>query len=140
MSKAASLQVTCPKCGAPPHMPCMGKRRARASCHIERHKDCWGKGRRAAPKAPPSNKPGWIYLMLAKGAKAIKIGFSTKYPSARKRTLQTGNPHELKLIMLVQGTVQDERRYHEQFAHLRIRGEWFTDAPELRNYFREMAG
>lgn len=118
----------------------MGKRAARKACHVERHKDCWG-GR----KAPPSraredrcNKPGWVYLMLAKGAGAIKIGFSTKYPSSRKRTLQTGNPHELKLVMLLQGTQRDERRYHDQFAHLHIRGEWFKDCRELRDYFREM--
>jgi hypothetical protein len=118
----------------------MGKKRARKACHVERHKDCWG-GRKAPPprQSHRGNQPGWIYLMLAKGAKAIKIGFSTSYPSARQRTMQTGNPHELKLIMLVGGTLRDERRYHEQFAHLRIRGEWFKDCPEIREYFREMA-
>jgi hypothetical protein len=140
MIRADALTVTCPKCGAPPHMPCMGKRAARKACHVERHRDCWG-GRKAPPR-PPSKRgmqQGWIYLMLAKGAKAIKIGFSTKYPSSRKRTLQTGNPHELKLLMLVQGTLRDEQRYHEQFAHLRIRGEWFKDCPEIRDFFREMA-
>jgi hypothetical protein len=38
-----------------------------------------------------------------------------------------------------EGTLRDERRYHEQFAHLRIRGEWFKDCPEIREHFREMA-
>lgn len=119
----------------------MGKRAARKACHAERHKDCWN-GRKAPSlrvRDGRCNTPGWVYLMLAKGAGAIKIGFSTKYPSSRKRTLQTGNPHELKLIMLLQGTQRDERRYHEQFAHLHIRGEWFKDCRELREYFREMA-
>lgn len=119
----------------------MGKRAARRACHVERHKDCWG-GR----KAPPSraredrcNKLGWVYLMLAKGAGAVKIGFSENYPTGRKRTLQTGNPHELKIVKLVQGTRRDERRYHEQFSHLHIRGEWFKDCSEVRDFFREMA-
>lgn len=122
-------------------MPCMGKRAERKACHVERHKDCWG-GRKAPSlrtRENRRNKLGWVYLMLAKGAGAIKIGFSADYPSARQRTLQTGNPHELKLVMLIQGTQRDERRYHDQFSHLHIRGEWFKDCRELRDYFRELA-
>jgi hypothetical protein len=139
MSREAALTVTCPKCGAPPRMPCMGKRTARKACHVERHKDCWGGRKTPLPRKDRCNKPGWVYLVLARGAGAVKIGFSSKYPSSRKRTLQTGNPHELKMVKMIRGTQRDERRYHEHFAHLHIRGEWFKDCRELRDYFREMS-
>lgn len=140
MSRAEALKVTCPKCGAPPRMPCMGKKRARISCHTQRHAYCWN-GRKApnlGVRERRCNERGWVYLISAKGTGTVKIGFSRKYPTARQRNLQTANPHELQLLALVQGTRRDEQKYHERFSAFRIRGEWFRDDPSVREYFAEM--
>lgn len=66
----------------------------------------------------------------------IKIGWSRKV-SARLAQLQTGSPIPIKLLGTMPGGRAVERRLHEKFAHLRISGEWFTDAPELLAFIAE---
>lgn len=140
VSRLAAIKVTCPKCGAPPQMPCMGRRGPRVSYHAARHSDPWN-GRRApsdGARERRCNEVGWVYLIAAKDTGTLKIGFSLKTPDSRLRTLQTANPHELRLLSLVRGSRRDEQRFHEQFAHHRVRGEWFEDTAEIREYFSEM--
>ena len=81
---------------------------------------------------------GYVYLISARGTGKLKIGFSLKAPENRLRNLQTSNPHELQLLCFLRGSRMDERRYHAQFDHLRVRGEWFQDNSEIREYFAEM--
>jgi hypothetical protein len=66
----------------------------------------------------------------------IKIGWSRKV-SARLAQLQTGSPIPIKLLGTMPGGRAVERRLHEQFAHLRLAGEWFADDPELLAYIGE---
>jgi hypothetical protein len=54
----------------------------------------------------------------------VKIGVSLN-PGQRLENLQTASPEPLDLLAVVPGGLQLERAYHEAFAHLRIRGEWF---------------
>ncbi len=122
-------------------MPCMGRRGARASCHIQRHPMAWN-GRRAPSnyvRERRCNALGYVYLIAAKGTGSVKIGFSSKLPDNRLRSLQTANPIDLQLLCFVHGTRRDELRYHAKFDHLRVRGEWFKDGPEIREYFGELA-
>jgi hypothetical protein len=142
MNRSEALKVTCPKCGAPPRMPCMGKKAERKACHIERHPNCWN-GRKAPSnhtRERRCNEIGWVYLVSAPGTGTVKIGYSAKEPRNRVKSLQTANPTELRLLSLVRGSRRDEQKYHRQFAHLRVRGEWFRDEPELREHFGEMLG
>ena len=142
MNRADAMKATCPKCGAPPRMPCMGKKAARKFCHIERHSTRWNGFHQPnrGVRSRRCNNPGWVYLIAAHGTGKIKIGYSAKTPDGRLRTLQTANPHELRLLMLIRGSRRDEPRYHQMFDHIRVRGEWFKDTPELREYFGEMLG
>lgn len=62
-----------------------------------------------------------------------KFGFS-KDPSARLRSLQTGSADPLFLIETVCVGSSDvsamERLFHQEFGHLRVRGEWFRCSAE----------
>jgi len=64
---------------------------------------------------------------------SVKFGFS-KDPNRRVRSLQTGSADELVLLETVsvpQDRVREyERLLHQEFAHLRSRGEWFRISPE----------
>lgn len=66
----------------------------------------------------------------------VKIGWSRKV-SARLAQLQTGSPIPIKLLGTMPGGRAVERRLHQQFAHLRLAGEWFADDPELLAYIGE---
>ena len=56
----------------------------------------------------------------------VKIGFSLK-PGARLNKMRTDSPRELVLLGVVDGDLSVERAFHDRFAHLRHRGEWFKD-------------
>lgn len=68
----------------------------------------------------------------------VKIGYA-KDPEQRMRELQTGNPGEIKLLAIVdhKGPAM-ERELHRQFAHLRIRGEWFKPGADLLEYIESL--
>lgn len=82
----------------------------------------------------------YIYLFEANGL--YKIGVTRDIPK-RIRSLQTGNPHPIRLVdfcILISGTAGE----HEIFKHLsakRLAGEWFAlgdeDVVTVRNWFKD---
>ena len=74
-----------------------------------------------------------IYFIQSGEKGPIKIGFA-RDPEKRLRHLQGANPCELALLKAVHGDVGGEKRLHAQFAHLRIRGEWFEPGDDLLDY------
>jgi len=76
---------------------------------------------------------GWTYFIRADGA--IKIGHASNFKK-RIAGLQTSHQKPLEVLAVVPAYAADEYKTHQLFAHLRIRGEWFKDEPEL-NYFIE---
>ncbi|WP_054308958.1 GIY-YIG nuclease family protein [Mesorhizobium sp. 1M-11] len=80
-------------------------------------------------------KSFFVYFVTAEAADyPIKIGISTNR-TLRFLSLQNALPYELKILAVM--PTDDpllERRLHRQFAHLRLRGEWFLRAPELLAY------
>ena len=70
-----------------------------------------------------------VYFVRAGSDGPIKIGQTDNAVTDRLRTLQTGNHNELQLMAC--SRLLSERRLHQIFAHLRIRGEWFKAEPEL---------
>jgi hypothetical protein len=72
--------------------------------------------------------PGWVYYVLIDGL--IKIGFAKDVP-ARLRQY----PPTAQLLAVEPGTLQVERRRHQQFGLALTKGrEWFADTPELRQW------
>lgn len=49
-------------------------------------------------------------------------------------------PYEFRLLLALTGTADDERFFHERFAHLRLQGEWFRVEDDLANFICESGG
>jgi hypothetical protein len=71
---------------------------------------------------------GYIYFVAQRDA--VKIGFSV-YPDKRIGNIQTANSEPLEVLGYYRGEQEEEKRLHVQFAHLKIKGEWFRATPEL---------
>lgn len=63
-----------------------------------------------------------------------KIGIAS-HTATRLSTLQRSSPFELELVaVLPGGGRRAEVAIHRRFAHLRLRGEWFRESPELLSF------
>jgi hypothetical protein len=62
----------------------------------------------------------------------IRGGYTTKTPKGLNTT-------RAKLIATEPGGQRRERELHQQFAHLRVAGEWFDNKDELRHYIESLA-
>ena len=73
------------------------------------------------------NNEGFVYIIQSESGH-YKIGKSTGDPSKRVRSLQTGSPFDLTLILKIKSSNchRLEADIHDRFASKRIRGEWFT--------------
>lgn len=91
--------------------------------------------------APPlwSWLPDSTYMYFMRSGDYIKVGISNN-PERRRRELldplnDTAMPDdwngEIQLIAHVPGNRATEMSVHQDFAHLRVKGEWFRAAPEL---------
>jgi hypothetical protein len=65
-----------------------------------------------------------IYFVRSGEHGPVKIGFAVSC-TVRLAELQCGNPEQLYLVRQIRGERLHEAWFHTQFAHLRIRGEWF---------------
>lgn len=74
---------------------------------------------------------GWIYYIACTATMHCKIGFTAGDPIKRMRGLQTGAPAPLVLLAVHPGTMEDERKLHEQFAEHCVHGEWFAPSEQL---------
>lgn len=83
--------------------------------------------------------PVWVYFIQAGEAGPIKIGRSRDDPRQRLSALQTAHYETLRLLGVLQSDPEGEARLHEQFANLRIRGEWFRPGPGLLTLIAEQA-
>jgi hypothetical protein len=93
----------------------------------------------ALPARPTrSIKRREVYFIEDAERGAIKIGVA-RWPKSRLQLLQVGASRPLALIATIAGEEETERAWHSRFAHLRLRGEWFRDAPELRQAIDQAA-
>jgi DNA-binding XRE family transcriptional regulator len=63
----------------------------------------------------------------------IKIGY-TKEIHKRLNQLQVSCPVKLKILGLIQGTCDDEAKYHNMFNHIHSHGEWFSANQDLIDF------
>lgn len=63
----------------------------------------------------------------------VKIGYSNDV------RIQVGSPQRLKIIKIIDGAKQEEKRIHKRFNHLRIGGECFNLTEELSNYIESLS-
>jgi hypothetical protein len=69
----------------------------------------------------------FTYFIQAGPDGPVKIGIADDVEK-RLKELQTGCPHDLRIIGRIKGNV--ESRLHEIFDQFRLRGEWFS--PDIR--------
>jgi hypothetical protein len=79
---------------------------------------------------------GCVMYFLA-GAGLIKIGISTGLTS-RLRAIRNSSPVPLELLATLPSNNVHEGFTHDQFAHLRKHGEWFTDDGEIRAHIENL--
>jgi hypothetical protein len=84
----------------------------------------------------PQEGNGFVYVIHAMGTNRIKIGHSAD-PEKRLAQLQTGSPHELKLLGQWPGTIEVEQLVHKRLAEYRCGGEWFSVPPFIGNVIRQ---
>jgi hypothetical protein len=65
-----------------------------------------------------------IYFIQSSVTQHIKIGYA-KNSKKRLAGLQSANADQLKLLGEINGELEDELEFHEQFAKERLHGEWF---------------
>lgn len=56
----------------------------------------------------------------------VKIGFTSKHPSTRIKSLQTGCPFKIKMLGFVFGNPDLEHELHDVLRDDRAAGEWFA--------------
>lgn len=87
-----------------------------------------------------NNRSGKIYFLSAEiPQKMVKIGFTVRNPMDRLYQLQAGCPCVLKIMLLIDGSLSDEKSLHRQFSHLRSHREWFFYEDDLREYVEEIS-
>jgi DNA-binding transcriptional MerR regulator len=76
-----------------------------------------------------------IYFLHDRTTQTIKIGCSWD-PEQRMKNLQAGSPSTLVPLRYVpvDNGFEVEHLLHQQFSHLRVRGEWFQATPELMEF------
>jgi len=99
------------------------------------------------------SKAGWVYFLLNEESSPprIKIGWTNRKPSDRRRELEYGGGCELQLLGFIWGNPADgntEWDLHKRFARWKIRrkrgpgrsgdylGEWFT--AEIKEMVHEL--
>lgn len=81
---------------------------------------------------------GFIYFIQGESGGPIKIGYTTDLEQ-RLKTLQTGYPDRLDLLLAFPGKPKHEKAIHKQFEPYRLNGEWFRPTPEVMAKIKEFA-
>jgi hypothetical protein len=63
----------------------------------------------------------------------IKIGFTTN-PTRRLNCLKTSNPGELITRLVIEGDLEDEKKFHELFKADNHRGKWFLFSDNIKEF------
>jgi len=72
-----------------------------------------------------------IYFL--KASDRIKIGYSHD-PSNRISAIQTNSPYTLEVLLVIDGTRDDEQELHARFRDFRRSGDWFLFDEPIRSY------
>lgn len=89
-------------------------------------------GVRRFPKSAARAQVGQSYVYFLRLGDRIKIGYTTNLKERLKNL-----PHE-EVLCVIPGTMDDERRYLEQWSCERTAGEWFRASTGLLEFVAQM--
>lgn len=97
-------------------------------------RDGWIAAAKKASRAPRLADDGAsvIYFVGPDGGD-IKIGITSNFQT-RLRSLKTGSSRPLCVLLVMPGTIDDERALHDRFAADRLHGEWFKRSAALMEF------
>jgi hypothetical protein len=84
-------------------------------------------------------RPAFVYFAEMQGHGQIKIGMAVDWHK-RLLNLQSASPFRIRRLLVLRMCVGAERLTHDKFAKFHVRGEWFTDCPEIRNFIARCHG
>jgi len=75
-----------------------------------------------------------IYFLKANDK--VKIGYADD-PSKRIPEIQTSNPFELEVLLIIDGNYDKESELHKRFEKHRTSGEWFELEEPIQSFIKE---
>jgi hypothetical protein len=75
----------------------------------------------------------FLYFFELEGQGAIKIGIAEDW-HARMLNLRSASPYRLRRLLVLNFFAGFEKPMHRRFKAQHIRGEWFRDSPEIREF------
>ncbi len=79
-----------------------------------------------------------VYFLRNDANGAIKIGMSRR-PVTRIGSIKTASTDPITVLGVIEGDRQVEAALHREFAHLKLKGEWFRGAPELLSHIAKIS-
>lgn len=92
-----------------------------------------GAGNLRVLAAANDNAESYVYFIT--DGEAIKIGKANN-PKSRLAGLQTSHHKPLRFLATMPGGSELERELHRVFSAYRIRGEWFKDCKDIRDFIK----
>lgn len=80
------------------------------------------------------DRSGFVYLARSDKLDLVKIGYSAS-PRQRMRALSAETDGEMNILFALSGSRLLEVAAHVRWARQWVRGEWFCDTKELREWF-----
>ncbi len=79
-----------------------------------------------------------LYIIQTKENGSFKIGRSND-PFFRLKKLQTGNPYNMRLLLILEDKGYLEKQLHERLSKFKQKGEWFSEdgLPSLPDWIYE---
>lgn len=78
-----------------------------------------------------------IYFALAQSVQKIKIGYSDS-PGRRFAALEGQSPVGLKLLGVIEGSEQQEKKIQADLIEYRDQGEWFDYTAQVKEYIKNL--
>jgi hypothetical protein len=82
---------------------------------------------------PPRKNGGYVYFMRVDGRGPVKIGFSVNV-AQRLSNHGVSNSGKPVLVASMHGTKATEKRLHNKYGDLHIKGEWFKYTGALKAF------
>jgi len=77
-------------------------------------------------------------IYFVKHTDYVKIGYTTDI-FRRLNELQISCPVKLKVLALIEGSLNDESIHHQKFKHISSNGEWFFHNSEIDEYISTLS-